>query len=232
MLVACGHVDKDPVAEYRGESSASLLSKAEHALAKGYFSDAVDVLEALDSLYPFGPDAEQGQIDIVYAYYKDGQEIAALAAAERYVHLYPRGKHIDYVYYIKGLIEFTQGMTWLQRVIHADPSERDVRHMQEAFATFSYLIKHYPASHYRSAAILRMRFIRNALGQHELRVAQFYLKRKAYVAALNRANYVIDHFQGTPAISDALQLAKRLYTKLGAKAEVAQVGTILEANPK
>ena len=214
LLVSCSS-NKDELAAYRHKTSAEIFNGAEKALANKSYGDAVKGFEALDAIYPFGPYAQQGQLDIIYTYYKNDDDPSAIAAADRYIRLYPRGKYVDYAYYMKGIISSTEGYTWLQKKFNVDQSERSLTNQKQAFLAFSEIVTMYPRSQYAADSLLRMRYLRNIIARHSLEVADFYFKHKAYVASANRASYVVRHFNGTPAVIDALAVMVKSYRKLG-----------------
>lgn len=216
ILSACGTSPyKDDLAPYRHESSRQLYTGAEKNLSGGDYSKAVKQLEALDAIYPFGAFARQGQLDIIYAYYKNDDQLSATVAADRYIHLYPQGPDVDYAYYMKGMVDYRQGMTWLQKLIGSDPSERDMSHLTSSFSAFNELVQRFPNSQYRNDSILHMSYIRNMIARHFLDTGNYYLKRKAYVASANRALTIVQHFQGSPVVISALALAVKSYQHLG-----------------
>ena len=216
VLSACGTSPyKDDLAPYRHETSRQLYTGAEKSLSKGDYKKAVKQLEALDAIYPFGAYARQAQLDIIYAYYKNDDQLSATVAADRYIHLYPQGPDVDYAYYMKGMVAYRQGMTWLQKLVGSDPSERDMSHMTSSFAAFNELVKRFPNSRYRNDSILHMSYIRNMVAKHYMATGEYYFKRKAYVASANRALTVVQHFQGSPEVIQALALAVKSYQKLG-----------------
>lgn len=199
---------------YQGIPAATIFHRAEKRLAEGKYDKAVKDLEALDAIYPFGPYAQQGQLDIIYAYYMNDDDGAAIAAADRYMRLYPRSNNVDYAYYMKGLIQFNQGQTWAQRQLSLDPSPRDLTSKKQAFLTFDELAQYFPSSIYRDDALLRMAILRNFFAHKELLLAEYYFDRHAYVAAANRASGIVKHYNGTPYVEEALVLMVRSYRKL------------------
>lgn len=213
-LVGCAKKDVDPYKAFRGKTSTELFTTGEKALAKENYSEAVKNFEALDAIYPFGPYAQQAQLDIIYAYYKSGDDASAIAAADRYVRLYPRGRDVDYAYYMRGIIGFNLGLSWLQKLSGVNPAARDVSTLQQSFASFNTLVQTFPHSRFRADALTRMRYIRNLMAQREIMIAQFYMKRHAYVAAANRASYVVQHFQGSPQVIKGLAIMVRAYRAL------------------
>lgn len=218
VLVLCACSDKGihvSYAAYRNKTAAELYNTSTTDLKKGHYNRAVKELEALNALYPFGAYAEQGAINLVYAYYKNDEPDEAQAAADRYLRLYPRGNYSDYAYYMKGVVAFQQGYTWLQRKAGVDRSLRDLTNLKAAYMSFNQLVVEFPQSAYVSDAILRMRYIRNLYAKHYLEVAQFYYDKHAYVAAANRANEVVVHYSHSPSVISALKIMIRSYRKLG-----------------
>lgn len=215
FLVAGCSGNKDELASYRHLRAAEIFHGAELALAKAKYAKASKGFEALDAIYPFGPYAKQGQLDIIYAYYKDGDDPSAVASADRYIRLYPRDRRVDYAYYMKGVISSTEGYTWLQKSFGVDPSSRDLTSQKQAFLAFSEIVTLYPKSQFAPDSLLRMRYLRNVIAKHSLEVATFYYRHKAYVAAANRASYVVEHFNGTPVVAGALAMMVKSYRVLG-----------------
>jgi len=214
LLVGCSGSGNDQFKAYRGMTAATIFNKGETQLSKHNWANAVQDFQALDAMYPFGPYARQGQLDIIYAYYKNDDYASGLAAAERYIRLYPRGPYTDYAYYMKGLMEFNSGFTWLQRKMGTDPAPRDMTDKKQAFVAFSEVVNLYPHSVYAQDAAYRMAYIRNLMARKNVEVAQFYMKRKAYVAAANRAAYVMQHYNGSPEVIPAMAIMVKAYRKL------------------
>lgn len=229
-LSACGLFSgkgDDPTA---GWSAQRLYEEARAALDSGNYQTAIDYYEKLDSRYPFGPYAQQGQLEIVYAYYKGDEPASAIAAADRFVRLHPRHPHVDYVYYIKGLTSFNQGRGLLSGILPVDDSQRDPGAARQAFDDFSELVRRFPDSEYAEDAAQRMVYLRNNLARYELHVANYYMRREAYVAAANRAKYVVENYQRTPSVSDALVLLVKAYREMGLYDLAADSLRVLELN--
>lgn len=217
LLSACGKASfiQDPAQQYEGYTAEQLYIKGNQKLAARSYKKAVTVYEALQSLYPFGGYAEKGQLNLVYAYYQSGDYASAVAAADQYIRVYPRGQHVDYAYYLKGLSDYYSGRTWVQRAFPVDMSERDLDSAKQAFYDFRRLVQFYPTSYYANDARQRMIYLRNMFAQYELEIAKYYYVRGAYVAAANRATYVIQHFDGTPQARQALDVLIKANQKLG-----------------
>jgi outer membrane protein assembly factor BamD len=209
-LAGCSYFGKE-VDPTRDWSAQRLYEEGRAALNGGDYETAIKHFERLDTRFPFGPYAEQAQIEIIYAYYKYDEPASAVAAADRFVKLHPTHSHADYAYYLKGLTYFNQGKGFVDRLIPRDESQRDPSTALQSFQSFSELVKRFPDSKYARDATQRMLFLRNILAKHEVNVAEYYMKRGAYVAAANRAKYVIENYQRTPAVPDALVLMAKAY---------------------
>jgi outer membrane protein assembly factor BamD len=228
LLCAC--TPTTSVEAYKNKTAQEIFTSAEKHLAKEKYDIAVQEFEALDTLYPFGPYAEQGQLDIIYAYYKSGDFASALAAADRYIRLYPRSPNVDYAYYMKGLVNYGRGDNWFQRLFPTDPSQRDLNYMIQSFHDFHELVQRFPDSRYAPDARLRMLYIRNLLAQHELDVAKFYFRRKAYVAAANRAAGLVEMYPQAPQVVPALAIMVESYQALGETQMANDTLQVLVAN--
>ena len=229
-LTGCSNKMPDPYASYRNKTASDLFVSAQTALAKGDYSAAVTQYEAQDAVYPFGPYAPRVALNSIYAYYMADDMPSALTAADRFIRLYPRSPYADYAYYMRGVIGFTAGLNWLQRRFHVDASMRELGPLQQSYAAFASLNRLYPHSLYAPDARLRMVYIRNQLAARELSIARFYWKKKADVAASNRAIDVVMHYQGSTAVQPALILAYKAYQRLGLKECAAKTRALLMAN--
>lgn len=203
--------EKDPT---RGWSAQRLFSEAKALLAENDFEGAIDMYQKLESRYPFGNFAQQAQIDVAFAYYKNNEPASAIAAADRFIKLHPRHPNVDYAYYLKGLVSYNQGKSFMDRFIPKDRSMRDPGASKDAFDAFSELVRRFPDSKYADDATTRMLQLKNTLAWHELHVAQYYMRRNAYLAAANRARYVVENFQGAPAVHEALVVMVKAYRKM------------------
>ncbi|MGQ0656491.1 MAG: outer membrane protein assembly factor BamD [Chromatiales bacterium] len=192
-----------------------LYNEAKANLDSGSYSEAVKHYEKLQARHPFGQYSQQAQLDLAYAYFKQEESASAVAACDRYIKLYPNSVGIDYAYYLKGLANFNQGKGFTERYLPTDPSQRDPGAAAQSFNDFTDLVKRFPGSKYTEDARLRMVYLRNILAQHEVNVAKFYMRREAYVAAANRARYVVENYQRAPAIPEALTVMAKAYRVLG-----------------
>ena len=196
-------------------SASKFYAEAKKSLSEGDYEEPIQIYEQLEARFPFGRYAQQSQMEIAYAYYKYDEPDSALAAADRFIKLYPRHPNIDYMFYLKGLVNFNAGKDLLARYLPQDPTQRDPGTARAAFDDFGILIKKYPQSKYAKDSRQRMIFLRNNLGEYEVHVANYYMRRNAYLAAANRAKYVVENYQKTTAVPKALALMARSYKILG-----------------
>lgn len=216
MVAGCSsNALHDSFSAYRNQTASDLYHSSKTDLQKDHPNRAVKKLEALNALYPFGAYAEDGLINLVYAYYENDNADEALATADRYLRLYPRGNYSDYAYYMKGVIAFKQGFSWMQRKAGINPAPRDSTNLKQAYLSFNQLVEYFPRSPYMPDALARMRYIRNLFAEKEMGIANFYYERKAYLAAANRASDVVVHYDRSPWVIPALTVMVKSYRKLG-----------------
>jgi outer membrane protein assembly factor BamD len=206
ILAACSSSDKDLTGAAKINNAFKLFEKAQLSMYSGNYRSAVEYLERLDGLYPFGAYSHQAQLNLIYSYYQLNDYGTGIASAERFIRQNPRHKDLDYAYYMKGLINFSTETGFGKEVFAAPISERDAGATRQSFDDFAELIRLFPNSKYAKDAQQRMIYLRNRLADYELHVANYYLKRSAYLAAANRAKYVVDHYPKTTAIPKALEM--------------------------
>jgi outer membrane protein assembly factor BamD len=204
--------DDDELVADSGEQQ--LYREAQRHLKNENFSLAVRSLQMLESRYPFGRYAEQAQLELIYAHYGAYEFAAATESADRFIRLHPRHPNVDYAFYMKGLAAYDIEPGFFSRFIPSDDTKRDVSHIQIAFGEFAQLLARYPDSAYAPDARQRMVHMRNMLARHEIHVANYYFRRGAYMAALNRGKYVVEHMQQTPSVADGLAIMAQAYLLL------------------
>lgn len=216
FLNGCGLLPEviDPT---RGWSAARLYAEAKAELGSASYESAIKLYEKLESRYPYGRFAQQAQIETAYAYYKSGEPGSAIAAADRFIKLHPNHPSVDYMYYLKGLANFNEDLGILGLISNQDMSERDPKAARDAFDAFKELVQRFPNSKYTPDAIARMNYLVNALASHEVHVARYYMKRGAYVAAVNRAQYALKTYPQAPANEEGLLIMVKAYDALGLK---------------
>jgi outer membrane protein assembly factor BamD len=201
--------------ETAGWSAERLYKNAHDMLTEGNYTRAIKLYETLESRYPYGRYAQQAILESAYANYRAGETAAAVAACDRFIRTYPNHPSVDYAYYLKGLVYFREDQGLLGYVYELDLSEREPKAMRESFAAFKELVEKFPDSRYAQDAVDRMKYLTNALATFEVKVARYYYKRAAYIAAVNRAQGTLTNYPRTPANEEALQIMVDSYDKLG-----------------
>lgn len=227
VLAACGTFDKDPTSKWDADR---LYKEAQEEMMISNWQKSRELLEKLESRYPFGRHAQQAQIEIAYAFYKEGESAQAITAADRFLKLNPNHDKADYVQYLKGLASFAYEPTFVTELLDLDPSRRDPKSMREAFDAFKELLQRWPGSKYAADARVRMAFLINALAKSEVNVARFYLQRGAFVAAAARAQGAVRDYQTAPTLKDALEILVAAYHGMGLKDLAADSERVLRMN--
>jgi outer membrane protein assembly factor BamD len=200
--------------ETSGWSAQKLYAEAKDNLNDGNYERAVKLFETLESRYPFGRYAQQAQLEVAYAYYKDNEPISAVAACDRFIKLHPNHPNVDYAYYLKGLANFNDDLGVLGGLVQQDMSERDPKAARDAFLSFKELVTRFPDSKYAADSLARMNYLVNALASNEVHVAKYYMKRQAWIAAANRAKEVLKNYPEAPALEEALAIMVVSYDKM------------------
>ncbi|WP_105533332.1 outer membrane protein assembly factor BamD [Solimicrobium silvestre] len=213
-LSACGLLPEKSD-ETKTWSAARLYQEAKSDLANGSYESAIKNLEKLESRFPFGTYAQQAQMEIPYVYYKQGDQAQALASIERFIKLHPNHENLDYIYYLRGLVNFNDQVSFFQALAKQDMTERDPKAAREAFDAFKALVTRFPGSKYTPDALLRMKYLVNTMAQYDLHVAKYYFRRGAYLASANRAQSAIKEYPDAPAIEEALYVLYNSYDKMG-----------------
>jgi outer membrane protein assembly factor BamD len=227
ILSACAGADKDETAGY---SAKELYEEAQSAIDAAEFQTAVKHLESLEARYPFDPYAKQAQLDIAYAYYKFDELDSATSAIDRFSRLHPRDPNMDYVYYLKGLINFNRGQGLLDAWFPREPARHDPAVLEQAFNDFSTLVKRYPDSKYSGDAYQRMIYLRNQLAEKEILIADFYIERKSWLSSAKRAKTVITRYPNTIWTKRALDILLLSYQNLQLDELAAGVQEVIDYN--
>lgn len=198
-------------------SANKLYSEAKDAMTEGAYDRAITLFEKLEARYPYGRYAQQAQIEVAYSYYKQNEAPSAVAACERFIRLHPNHPNVDYAYYLKGLVNFNEDLGMLGHISRQDLSERDPKAAKESFEAFKELVARFPESKYAVDATARMKYLVNALASHEAHVAHYYMRRHAYIAAINRAQSAIKTYPDAPANEESLFIMVKAYDILGMK---------------
>ena len=214
LIAACSSLG-NPDDETVNWSAQRLYGEAKDAMSGKDWAKAIKYLEKLEARFPYGRYAQQAQLELGYAHWKDGERASAIAAVDRFIKMYPNHANVDYAWYLKGLINFNDQYGMFSQLTTPDMSDRDPKSTRESFAAFKEVVARFPDSRYAADAAARMRYLVNALASHEVHVARYYMKRGAYLAAANRAQYAIQHYAQAPALEEAVFVLVLAYDRLG-----------------
>ena len=228
VIAACSSLSTDD--ETVNWSAQRLYGEAKDAMSSKDWAKAIRYLEKLEARFPYGRYAQQAQLELGYAHWKDGERASAVAATDRFIKLYPTHPNVDYAWYLKGLINFHELAGALSWLTTPDMSDRDPKASREAFLAFKEVVTRFPDSPYAEDSAARMRYLLNALAANEVHVAKYYIKRGAFLAAANRAQYAIQHYPQAPAVEEAMVVLVRAYDELGMKELSDSARRVLEKN--
>jgi outer membrane protein assembly factor BamD len=229
LVASCGLFGEQPD-ETKGWSAQKLYAEAKLKLDESHYEDAIKYYQKLEARYPHGRFAQQAQLEVAYAYFKDDKRGEAISAAERFMKLHPNHPNVDYAYYLRGLANFNEDLGWGGYISGQDLSERDPKAARDAFLAFKELVARFPKSRYTPDAIERMKYLVNALAAHEVHVARYYIARGAYVAAANRAQIALQTYPQAPANEEGLVILVKAYDKLGMEELRKDAERVLMAN--
>ena len=229
LLGGCG-IFADKVAAQKNWGVEQYYKNAKEELDSGNYNGAVKGYEALEAKFPFGRYAQQAQLDTAYAQYKEGETAQSVATADRFMKLHPNHANYDYALYIKGLAHFKPDLGLFGELLNLDAAERDPKALRESFEVFKDLVVRFPDSKYADDARSRMAYLVNALAKHDVAVAKYYYNRGAYLAAVNRAENVMQRYPQAPANEEALAVTVLAYEQMGQKQLAADVKRVLLKN--
>ena len=216
LLAGCGTFKfGEEIDETKDWSVSKLYSEARAELMDRSYAEAIKLYEKLEARYPYGRYAQQAQLEVAYAHFKEGEPALCIAAADRFIKLHPNHPNVDYAYYLKGLANFNDDLGLMHIISRQDLTERDPKAARDAFEAFKDLVQRFPDSKYSEDAQARMAYLVNALASHEVHVARYYLHRGAYVAAANRAQAALLTYPQAPANEEGLLIMVKAYDAMG-----------------
>lgn len=227
VLAGCGSSPQERAEQL---DAKELYEAANNSMSAGQYESAVTYYKRLQARFPFGPYTAQGLIELAYAHWKNHEPEEAIAVADRFIREHPTHPHVDYAYYLKGVINFRRQVTVTERLFPYERTTRDQTHAEQAFRAFQELVNKFPDSRYVADARQRMVHLRNNIAQHELNIAEYYLSRNAYVAAVNRAKRIVESYDQTPSAPGALVVMARAYGELGMNDLASDARRVLELN--
>lgn len=209
---------------------SQLYDKAHGYMEQGRWSSASEIWGRLIAQYPYGPYTEQALMEQAYAEYKSGKHDDAVSSIDRFIRTYPTHKNIAYLYYLRGLSNMARNALFLSRAFKLDMSNRDLQAPQQAYNDFNAVATRYPNSNYAADARQRMIFLRNEFARFELNTGLYYLRRGAWVAAADRATYLLETYPQSEYQNDAVAMLGESYTRLGNAALAADARRVLQQN--
>jgi outer membrane protein assembly factor BamD len=207
-----------------------LYDKGHGLMTNGNWSGAVAVYKRLVAQYPYGPYTEQALMETAYAQFKAGANDEAISTIDRFIRTYPTHRNVAYLYYLRGLVDSNRDTVFLQRVWTLDASRRDLATPMQAYNDFKTVVERFPNSRYAADARARMIELRDLFARHELETALYYLRREAYVAAADRAKYLLETYPQSAFQYDAVAVLAEAYTDLGNEALAADARRVLQQN--
>lgn len=225
MLAGCSSLRSTKIT-----TADQLYDRAKQDLDNRDFAFAIKNLELLEARFPFSNATRQAQLDMLYAYYENGDRENVIDQADQFIRENPTHPRVDYAYYMKGLANFDPDRNFIERWFRVDLSKRPPENSRTAFQAFQLLIQRFPDSQYAADARQRMIFLRNRLANYEVYVARYYFNRGAYIAALNRCKYAIENYDGAPVIKEALEISRDAYKQLNMQDLADKTSSVLALN--
>lgn len=223
--------NKDEIKSFKAQNSEQgYYQEAQTHINKGNFAKAIASLNDLRTFYPAGEYSEQALLDLMYAQFQHGDYLDAVASSERFIQLYPTNPQVGYAYYVRGVANMQTASLGILKYAKLNTAHRDTGYYKVAFNNFQELINKYPNSQYAPDSALRMRYIYNQLAESEMQVARWYIKRKAYLAAANRAKWVFQYYPQSPSVPEAIATLAYSYDKLGMTDTANQYKQLLKIN--
>ena len=229
-LVACTSSPEDDIERVPDNSPKARYVEAKKSLNDGMYNRAISMLSDLENRYPFGPLSRQVQLDLIFAYYKSGKFAEALPSIDRFINLNPSHPQLDYVIYMRGLVNMETGVNAFQDFFGVENADKDMVTSRDAFSDFNRIVKTYPDSKYIPDAKKRMMVLLDKLAHHEVVIAEYYMRRSAYVAALNRCKYILEYYQQSSSVKQALTIMVNAYDSLGLPEMKADAELALKKN--
>ena len=232
LLPGCSFLDKMLEEEDTtvGLTAAQLYNEGKEFLNLEDFNNAIRYFEVLESRFPFGKYSTQAMLDLSYAYYASDKRDKAIIEINRFIRLYPNHPEISYAYYLRALANFDKDANVLTRFFGYDPSRYDITSLKESFNDFSIVVNRYPDTKYAEDSLNRLIYIRNQIARSELYIAEYYHKRSAHVAAIERIKYMLENYGGTPSTEQGLIILIESYNSLNMRQLAFDTARVLKKN--
>ena len=213
-----------------GQSAKELFDIANGALVRGQYVLAAENYRKIEANHPFSKYAEQSHMELAFVEYKMKHWDSAIAIIDRFISMNNTSELLPYAYYLRGLVNFNRGKNFFNKVLPHVQIDKDPVNIRTSYEDFKYILKNYKNSTYTKDAAKRMTYLRNTLASYEIHVANFYFKRKAYMAVINRCNYLIEKYPNAPANMEALIFLEKSYKALLMTDHARDVRKIIDEN--
>ncbi|MGE0736658.1 MAG: outer membrane protein assembly factor BamD [Alphaproteobacteria bacterium] len=217
-IAACS--GKDQKDAYIEGTVEELYNAGQDNLLQEKYKDAAKFFEEVDRQHPFSVWATRAQLMAGFAYYKDRNYDAAIVSVDRFIRLHPSHRDIAYAYYLKGLAHFDQ----------VRDVKRDTSSALRAQETFDELVKRFPNTQYTRDAQQKIDLLKDHMAGSEMYIGRYYQSRGLYLGAINRYRTIVDKYQTTSMVPEALHRLAECYTALGLKDEAQRTAAVLGYN--
>lgn len=220
FLTACGSTDKDEDKETKLEGAEVLYNNGRTAFDEGNYKEAVNQFDEVERQHPYSEWAPRAQVMAAYAQYKGQKYDDAVLTLERFVKLHPGHESAPYAYYLIALCYYEQ----------ISDVGRDQGITQKAQKSLEDVVRRFPGTDYARDAQLKLDLVEDHLAGKEMMVGRYYLERHEYLSAANRFRYVIEHYQTTSHVPEALHRLVETYLELGVTDEAKRYAAVLGYN--
>jgi outer membrane protein assembly factor BamD len=215
--------------ETTGLTDYEVLQKAENYSANKDWQKSIEIYEIAEKRFPNSKYAPQFKLNLAYAYKQFYRETEAIDMLDKFIRFYPNHPALDYAYYLKGVVLFKDRGIF-QELTLQDISDRDISQLEASFKALKIMTELFPKSEYFEDATNRMIYLMNKISERELYVARYYISKKAFIASLNRAKYVLENYPESIHQEEALAISISAYKNLGMDDLANDTKRILELN--
>ena len=215
LLTACSSTPKE-----EPKTAEGLYQQAQEYLKKTSYTKAAETFEKVELEHPYSALASKSRLMAAYAYYEDKKYDDAVIALDRFIKYHPGNKDIAYAYYLKA-------MCYYEQIVDVS---QDQSNTQKAMQALREVIIRFPNSEYAKDARLKLDLTVDHMAGQEMSIGRWYLGQENYLSALNRFSTVVNQYQTTPQIEEALYRQVEIYTILGLNTEAQKAYQVLEYN--
>ena len=219
ILGGCASSDDDGTA-FADRPVDELYNEAQDLMQAGTYARAAAAFEEVERQHPYSQWATRAQILAAFAFYQANEYDEAVAAAQRFIELHPGHEDVPYAYYLVGMCYYEQ----------ISDVGRDQEMTRKALDSLGELVRRFPGTDYARDAQLKIDLARDHLAGKEMEIGRYYLDRQQYVAAINRFRNVVETYQTTTHVPEALHRLTEAYLALGVRPEAQNAAAVLGYN--